>query len=139
MSGMSGMTETRSELIRRLSDWLAATDIGLLELSGPGRAVRLRRNGGDSFVEEAAPAAAPRPQATVVRAGTVGIYLDAHPLRTEPLVRIGDPVAAGQVVALLKLGLVLLAVPAPRAGIVSRIVATNGRAVGYGEALVELE
>ena len=128
--------ETRSELIRQLSDWLAATDIGLLELSGPGQAIRLHRNGAHSFTEEAPP---PPPAATVVRAGSVGIVLDAHPLRTEPLVRVGDAVAEGQAVALLKIGLVLLAVPAPRAGIVSRIVAANGRAVGYGEPLVELE
>ncbi|MFT3821683.1 MAG: acetyl-CoA carboxylase biotin carboxyl carrier protein subunit [Rubrivivax sp.] len=131
------MTEARIDQVRQLSDWLAATDIALLELTGPDRAIRLRRNGGGSFVEEAVPAAAP--DATVVRAGSVGLYLDAHPLRAEPLVRPGDAVAAGQALALLKIGLVLLAVPAPRAGVVARIVATPGRAVGYGDPLVELE
>jgi acetyl-CoA carboxylase biotin carboxyl carrier protein len=137
------MSGTRIEQVRQLSDWLAATDITLLELTGPDRAIRLRRNGGDAFVEEALPAPASgtpsKPDATVVRAGSVGLYLDAHPLRTEPLVRPGDAVVAGQALALLKIGLVLLAVPAPRAGVVARIVATPGRAVGYGEPLIELE
>jgi acetyl-CoA carboxylase biotin carboxyl carrier protein len=137
------MTEQQIDQIRELSDWLSGTDIGLLELTGPDRTIRLLRNGDGTFAEravQAAPAKAPTSfDATVVRAGSVGIYLDTHPLRTEPLVRVGDEVAEGQAVALLRIGLVMLGVRAPRAGIVSRIVATNGSAVGYGDPLVELE
>jgi acetyl-CoA carboxylase biotin carboxyl carrier protein len=73
-----------------------------------------------------------------VRAGSVGLLLHTHPLRSEPLVKVGQQVAAGQALALLKIGLVLLPVSAPRAGVVSRIVAPDASAVGFGEPLIEL-
>ena len=127
--------------VRQLSKWLQDTDITLLELTGPGTSVRLRRDTAGAILEQALPAAPPANEATattVVRAGSVGVLLHAHPLRPEPLVRVGQQVSEGQPVALLKIGLVLLPVPAPRAGVVSRIVAANEAAVGFGEALIEL-
>lgn len=136
------MTRQQLDEVRQLSAWLAATDITVLELTGPGKTIRLRRNGATVV----APPLYPMPVGTepavaaptVVRAGSVGILLQSHPLRTEPLVRPGQQVAAGQAVALLKIGLLLLAVPAPRAGRVSRIVAANETPVGFGDPLVEL-
>ena len=145
------MSDSHIDRVRQLSGWLNGTDITLLELSGPGTFVRLRRNGDapTSGVQEvravqavqpppsmqaASPIAAP----TVVRAGSVGIALHSHPLRTDPLVQVGQQVVAGQTVALLKIGFVLLAVPAPRAGTVCRIVAPHEAPVGFGDPLVEL-
>jgi acetyl-CoA carboxylase biotin carboxyl carrier protein len=137
------MTGQAMDEARQLSEWLSGTDIGLLELSGPGKLIRLRRTGvGYSACAAVPPPAAsesPARTATVVRAGSVGIVLHAHPLREETLVRPGQPVAAGQTLVLLKIGAVLLAVPAPRAGVVSRVIATNESVVGFGEPLVELE
>ena len=128
-------------LQNQLAEWLAGTDLTILELSGPATAFRLRRHGaGAAFETEpwppaVTPAAA---AATVVCAGTVGIVLLAHPLRTEPLVRIGQTVAAGQTIGLLKIGLVLLAVHAPHEGTVTRIVAPHETAVGFGDPLLEI-
>ena len=142
------MTDSHIDRVRQLSEWLNGTDITLLELSGPGTFVRLRRNGqaspsGVQEVQEVQPlpamqAAGPIAAPTVVRAGSVGIALHSHPLRTDPLVQVGQQVAAGQTVALLKIGFVLLAVPAPRAGTVCRIVASHEAPVGFGDPLVEL-
>ena len=139
------MTASRIGQVRQLSEWLQATDISLLELRGPGESIRLCRQPSGE-VREAAPADPP-PSAdaagaagapAVVRAGSVGIVLHAHPLRTEPLVRAGQQVAAGQAVALLRIRGVLLPVTAPCAGVVSRIHAPDGSAVGFGTALLEL-
>jgi acetyl-CoA carboxylase biotin carboxyl carrier protein len=139
---------TKIEQVRQLSEWLQGTDITLLELTAPGEEViRLRRGGAGvpsatqptnfappvGWVREATPAST-----TVVRAGSVGLLLHTHPLRSEPLVKVGQQVAAGQALALLKIGLVLLPVSAPRAGVVSRIVAPDASAVGFGEPLIEL-
>jgi acetyl-CoA carboxylase biotin carboxyl carrier protein len=148
------MTDSHIDRVRQLSEWLNGTDIALLELSGPGTFVRLRRNGQASpsgvqevqkvqKVQEVQPlpamqTAGPVAAHTVVRAGSVGIALQSHPLRTDPLVQVGQQVVAGQTVALLKIGFVLLAVPAPRAGTVCRIVAPHEAPVGYGDPLVEL-
>jgi acetyl-CoA carboxylase biotin carboxyl carrier protein len=134
------VTERQAEIVNRLSAWLAGTDIAVLELSGPGMSIRLRRNRATTEVETPAPSAHEIATAsTVVRAGSVGIVLHAHPLRTEPLVREGQRVVAGQTVALLKIGLILLAVQAPCAGTVSRIVAAHQAAVGYGDPLLEID
>lgn len=143
------MTEQQVDTVRQLSRWLAATDIALLELSGPGTTLRLRRNvsatapgpgapGGAASPWNSVPPTAATAPPTVVRAGSVGIVLHAHPLHTEPLVRPGQEVAAGQPLALLRIGLVLLPVTAPRAGTVARIVAPHGSTAGYGDALVEI-
>jgi acetyl-CoA carboxylase biotin carboxyl carrier protein len=138
------MTAQQIDQVRQLSLWLAGTDITLFELSGPGTTIRLRRNG-DAAAQFSSPVVttgqgqATAPASTVVRAGSVGLLLHSHPLREEPLVRMGDEVVAGQAVALLRIGLVLLAVPAPRPGKVARIVAAHESVVGFGDALIEIE
>jgi acetyl-CoA carboxylase biotin carboxyl carrier protein len=134
------MTEHQAAQVRQLSEWLDPTDIALLELTGPGTSIRLHRRQSDTaasggrraFVETPSEAAA------VVRAGSVGIALRSHPLRTQPLIEPGQQVQAGQTLALLKIGLVLLPVPAPRAGMVRRVIAAHEAPVGYGDPLVEL-
>lgn len=125
------MTDPQIAQVRQLCEWLRGTDITLLELSGPGRVIRLRRDGSGTLPEVLPPA--------VVRASSAGIALHAHPLRADPLVRVGQEVASHETVALLKIGLVLLAVPAPRAGTVSCITATHEAPVGFGDPLMELE
>jgi acetyl-CoA carboxylase biotin carboxyl carrier protein len=142
------VTQSQIDQLRQLSQWLAGTDITLLELSGPDRVVRLRVDPAWQALQRARAAAPPPPTApaspaalpatTIVRAGSVGVLLHAHPLRAEPLVNVGEKVAAGQTLALLKIGLVLLAVPAPRAGTLLRLLAADGSAVGFGTPLIEL-
>lgn len=133
------MSTTHIAPVRQLAEWLQGTDIGLLELRGPGQSIRLSRQPSGEVREVAAVATvSPASATTVVHAGSVGIVLFTHPLRSEPLVQPGQQVAAGQTIALLQIGLVLLAVPAPRAGVVSRIVSTHESAVGFGAPLLEL-
>src|SRR5688572_29311007 len=125
------MTARPTDMVSQLSEWLAGTDINLLELSGPGKTILLRRNGATIETEtptQNIPSVATT--FTVVRAGSVGIVLHSHPSRTESLARVGQNVVAGQTLALLKIGLILLAVQAPRPGTVARIVAAHQGAVG---------
>lgn len=137
--------------VRQLSAWLQDTDICSLELRGPDTRIALQRQGGqlvlaDTVAATATASAPPAPPAaaaaatgiSAVRAGSVGVLRLAHPGREQPLVRVGQSVAAGQPLALLQIGLVLLPVLAPRAGVVQRIVAADDAAVGYGSLLFEL-
>jgi acetyl-CoA carboxylase biotin carboxyl carrier protein len=146
------MTEQQIERVRQLSQWLAGTDITCFELSGPGHRIRLSRNGGtngngqgavrqqaDTDLAPPAHGQSEPCARTVIRAGSVGVFLQSHPLRDEPLAGAGRQVAAGQAVGLLKIGLVLLPVPAPRAGTVVRVAASHASAVGYGDPLIEIE
>ena len=124
--------------------WLAATDIDILELAGPDGHLRLRR--GESGQGQLVDASACRPelqggagaQRAVVTSPGVGLLLCAHPLRDEPLVDAGDRVAAGQVLALLRIGAILVPVPAPCPGIVTAILAADGALVGFGDPVLEL-
>ncbi|MFO1273980.1 MAG: biotin/lipoyl-containing protein [Rubrivivax sp.] len=113
------------EDIDRIRAWLQATDIGLLELRGPGTTLSLRNE------------AAPAPEVTVA-APSVGVLLHRHPLRADDLVAPGAPVAAGQVLALLQVGPLLLPVAAPANGHFGAWLAPHGTAVGWGTPLAAI-
>jgi acetyl-CoA carboxylase biotin carboxyl carrier protein len=125
--------------VRQLSTWLAATDIELLELRGPDHEVCLRREGAQVVVvaaesranEDAGPP-------VVVTAPGVGVLLHGHPLRREAFVRIGERVRTGQVLALLRIGALLVPVKAPREGIALGPLVAEGATVGYGTPVLEL-
>lgn len=128
------------DLTPTLAQWLQGTDIATLELRGPGTHITLARAGG-AVVEappaQAAPASLPAHTHTV-RAGSVGHCLLTLPGRDKPFVRVGQAVRAGEPLAVLRIGLVLLPVCAPRTGQVLRIAVSDGAVVGYGQPLFEL-
>jgi len=128
--------------LKQMAAWLAETDIGLLELRTPDGSVRLGRApapGGEvvELEDDAQDDEAALPQAIAV-APSVGVFLHAHPLHDEPVVRMGDRVKAGQGLGLLRIGPLLLPVTAPSEGQVTRVREETGTTVGYGTALFEL-
>jgi biotin carboxyl carrier protein len=133
---------------RELATWLAGTDIALLELRGPQTLLRLRRDDrADAEVvrvdarAETCTSDIPSAAAagvTIVGAPCVGVLRHRHPLRGEPLVAAGMHVVAGQALALLQIGHTLVPALAPRDGVVGRVLASDGDALGYGDPLVEL-
>jgi acetyl-CoA carboxylase biotin carboxyl carrier protein len=131
--------------IAQLGEWLAATDIAVLELHGPSGSLRLERRGDtvEAHTEMLSSyrgwdAATDGPPEHTVAADTPGIFLHHHPLHSASLVKPGASVIAGQVLALLQIGSVLLAVRAPRAGRVEGYWVEHGAPVGYGTPLIEL-
>ena len=140
--------------IAQLGDWLAPTDIAVLEFTTPDLRIRLDRDVRPAPRTGAAPAPgadgptvttgkddaqrANRPAASVVAAHSVGIFLDTHPLATAPLAAVGARVAAGQPIGLLRIGALLLPVTAPADAVVERVLATPGEAVGHGTPLFAL-
>ncbi|MBU6498255.1 MAG: hypothetical protein KGQ40_06985, partial [Rhodospirillales bacterium] len=101
-----------------------------LELSGPGVALRLCQ-------ERGAVRAAAAP-ADVLAAPAPGVFLPSHPLQGAPLAPAGTVLAAGDPVGLLRIGALLLPVPAPRRAMAGATLAEAGQAVGYGDPLIEL-
>lgn len=121
---------------------MAAAGVARLELTGPDFRLTL---GSDARPELGAVethdemATGPGgPEAVAVVAPGVGVFLRAHPLHDRPLVAAGDAVGAGQTVALLRVGALLLPVAAPVAGIVIEAAAPEGTLVGYGDRLFDL-
>ncbi|AOO82678.1 acetyl-CoA carboxylase biotin carboxyl carrier protein [Bosea vaviloviae] len=128
-----------------IAAWLAATDIDVLELDGPEGRLRLARSGCHvSRVDDAAPVG-PVEEPELggerhdrIRSPGVGHVLHAHPLHETPLVQQGARVAAGQAVALLKIGAMLIPISASCDGIVAGFIAPDESLVGFGDPVLDI-
>jgi acetyl-CoA carboxylase biotin carboxyl carrier protein len=122
-------------LIAILSRWLDGTDIDRLELSGPDGTLTLARAGVAALQ---APASGEGAASIDIRAPSLGVFLDRHPLAACPFVAIGDEVTQGDLLACLQVGALLMPVRAPGAGIVAARLAEPGALIGYGTPLFSL-
>jgi len=141
------MTSSSIDRVQQLSDWLQATDIGRLELRGPGETVCLRREGSRIVAVHDEPAFEPALEHSTApgmsaTASSVGVFLHRHPLHSldhTALAEAGDTVRCGQTVGLLQIGALLLPVRSPCDGVVVGTLVAHGTTVGYGERLVALQ
>ncbi len=161
-------TESDVAFIRALAELLQTTDLAEISVKrGYGEddelEVRLSRQGSNPqpqivyaaapgpAVQAAAPApaaaapAAPAPQAdpakdpNCVPSPMVGTaYLAPEP-GAEPFVKEGATVSAGQTLIIIEAMKTMNAIPAPRAGVVKRILVADGAPVEYGAPLMIVE
>jgi acetyl-CoA carboxylase biotin carboxyl carrier protein len=148
-----------TRLVPQLAAWLAGSDLVMLELHGPGIRVRLLRDEAGTVAPHVttaalktsvmpAPSVVPAPtfvRATTVgratnfvRSPAVGILRYCHPQTGLPIAPQGTHVRAGQAVALLQIGPLLLPVPAVDAGVIGAPLAAEGSAIGYGDPVAQL-
>lgn len=129
--------------IRQLAAWIRDAGLNVLELKRPGFELLIRR--GEPVQACTAPSA---PQvaaeqsaltAHVVSADNPGVFVSSHPDERDSYVKPGDAVAVGQLLGLLRIGLLYLPVRSHQAGHVLRFLAAENERVGYGQPLVELE
>jgi biotin carboxyl carrier protein len=78
------------------------------------------------------------PDLIAVTSPGVGTLLRTHPLHDRPLAGSGEMVAAGQAIALLRVGALLVPVVADAAGVVVDARVPDGTLVGYGDRLFDL-
>jgi len=129
--------------LRDLSIWMAEAGIDELELTGPSFRLRLNGDGWQAHDDptgdrQSETASGQMPSSDVVAASTVGLFLHRHPLHETALAPEGTPVRAGQALGLLRIGTLLVPVPAPRDGIVGAMLVAHETVVGFGTGLVEL-
>lgn len=125
--------------VDQLSAWLRDANLALLELRGPSATLRLVNDGASVRVvegEESSPVDAP---SMTVRAPSLGIFLDRHPLHERAIALVAADVRAGDPLGFLQIGPLLLAVPAPRAGTLIDVLVAPGTTVGYGTPLFMLQ
>ena len=133
------------EHIEQISAWLAEAGIDQFELSGPDGTLRLGRAGresdepDDAFAQiDLAEAGIGGEHSFMVNAPAAGILLHRHPMQQAPLAPSGSRVRAGQTVALLQIGALLLPVDVQRDGAVTNLLVQHGTLVGYGMEIIEL-
>lgn len=125
------------EEIRQLALWLKEHHLVGAELSRPGVHLTLKRGAATATV--VAPAAVAVVEDKALRTTGLGRLLLTHPQQNQPFVAVGDPLSAGQLVAVLQVGELLLPQRSPHAARVVDVRVPCGTNVGYGEAFLGLE
>ncbi|WP_122765559.1 biotin/lipoyl-containing protein [Pseudomonas sivasensis] len=125
------------EEIRQLALWLKEHHLVGAEVSRPGVHLTLKR--GAPAVSVVTPVAAAAVDDKVLRTTGLGRLLLTHPQQNQPFVAVGDQLSAGQLVAVLQVGELLLPQRSPKAAKVVDIRVPCGTTVGYGEAFLGLE
>jgi acetyl-CoA carboxylase biotin carboxyl carrier protein len=126
----------RPEDLAELAAAMAAAGVARLELAGPE--VRLTLERGAAPAAEDVAAADASGAVVAVTAPGVGTFLRVHPLHDAPLAGSGETVAAGQAIALLQVGALLVPVVAPVGGLIVDAAVEDGTLVGYGDRLFDL-
>ena len=140
--------EVDSALIAELTQLLEANNLTEIEVQRGDQRVRVARGGTGVTAAHAnpAPARAAAPVASdakshpgVVTSPMVGTaYLSPEP-GAKPFVEEGSEVTAGQTILIVEAMKTMNAIPAPRAGKVTRILVEDGQPVEFGEPLMILE
>lgn len=140
--------EPDDKLIRKLAALLDETGLSEIEYEADGQRIRVGRG------TLSAAAAAPGPQmpapapaaaaadelpAGVILSPMVGTVYVANEPGAAPLVKVGDGVTEGQPLLIIEAMKVMNPLTSPRAGTVTRIFASDGQPVEFGEPLIVVE
>jgi acetyl-CoA carboxylase biotin carboxyl carrier protein len=120
----------------QIAAWMQAAGIAEIELQSYGKTIRMQVGGtGEAVLVTGAPATS---KSRHIGSTGIGSLLLTHPLRNGPLVKTGDAVKQGDLVALLQVGPAYLPVTAPSDGVIGTVIAEAGMRVGYGSPIFEL-
>lgn len=148
-----GKTDIDADLVRELADLLSETGLSEIEYATGDVRVRIARALQQTVVHApAAPAGAPvaaggpTPDADalldhpgLMTSPMVGVVYTGSDPGAPPFVKPGDVVEAGATLLLIEAMKVFNPIKAPRGGVVTRILVSNGVPVEYGEPLLILE
>jgi acetyl-CoA carboxylase biotin carboxyl carrier protein len=127
--------------IERLAQILERSGVDAIEIEEPGQSLKLVMDAAARIAASPTLAAAGSPvgdNSVIAKADVAGHFLAAHPWRDEPFVAPGQPIEAGAIVGLVKIGLLYAPVVAPAAGIVDAVIAETGATVGYGTPIARI-
>jgi acetyl-CoA carboxylase biotin carboxyl carrier protein len=139
------------ELIGELTKLLEANNLTEIEVQRGDQRVRVARGGAVHVSPSPAPAPAAAPAASVtgpadhkknpgvVNSPMVGTVYWAPEPGAKPFIEEGSEVSAGQTILIVEAMKTMNAIPAPRAGKVTKILVEDGQPVEFGEPLIILE
>ena len=140
--------------IKTILELFENSNVAELEISEGESKVRIKRLesgtriatavvGSASAVElpapESAPAVDPVDEANLVKAPMVGTFYRSSDPESKPFAEVGDSVAVGQTLCIIEAMKLMNEIPAPYAGVVRSVAASNGEAVGFGDPLFVIE
>ncbi|GAC1430627.1 MAG: acetyl-CoA carboxylase biotin carboxyl carrier protein [Chloroflexota bacterium] len=141
--------ESARQTISDLIALVGASDLVDLDISDGDLRLRLHRPRGkaasrrdDESVAAAATAAwppTPEPGPRVVRSSLVGRFYRAREIDAEPLVRVGDTIAPGQLIGVVEAMSLFSEVESEEGGRIARVLVESGDRVEYGQPLLEFE
>ncbi len=88
---------------------------------------------------EKASAAAPQPKGTAITSPMVGAFYASPSPGAKPFVRVGDTVAAGQVVCIVEAMKLMNEIESEVSGKITQICVEDGQSVEYGQVLMYVE
>ncbi|HZU11648.1 MAG TPA: biotin/lipoyl-containing protein [Chloroflexota bacterium] len=140
---MDDATEYIRRALPELLQVLQNSDVRELHIADSGTQVRIHRASlsGGQELEVTDVAAEPEtllPGAEQITAPLVGTFYRASQPGAPPLVEEGSTVTEDTVVGIIEALQVLTEVEAGRSGVVSKVLATDGHAVQYGQPLFEV-
>jgi acetyl-CoA carboxylase biotin carboxyl carrier protein len=127
--------------IERLAQILERSGVDAIEIEEPAQSLKLvmdtaaRTTASPTLTAAASPA---EDDSIIVKADVAGYFLAAHPWRDKPFVAPGQPIEAGAIVGLVKIGLLYAPVVAPAAGTIDAVIAETGTTVGYGTPIARI-
>jgi acetyl-CoA carboxylase biotin carboxyl carrier protein len=127
--------------IERLAQILERSGVDAIEIEEPGQSLKLVMDTDARMAASPTLAAAAGPtgdHAVIAKAEVAGHFLAAHPWRDKPFVTPGQPIEAGAIVGLVKIGLLYVPVVAPATGTVDAVIAEPGATVGYGTPIARI-
>ncbi len=141
-------------LVRRLADILTETGLSEIEVEKDGLKIKVAKTLTGAVQVAApvayapAPSAAPAPETPASAARRAGetvnspmvgtCYLQPTP-GSDPFVKVGDTVAAGQTMMIIEAMKTMNPIAAPRAGKIVEILVIDSQPVEFGEPLVVIE
>ena len=128
--------------VRRILDYVRASDATEVEVAAEGFRFRLVRRPGRAAVAVEARVVASADSPAVgapLPAPLTGVFYRSGSPGSPPLVSVGDVVAAGAVVGLIETMKIFNEVLAERAGRIAAILADSGQLVHAGDALMMIE
>ncbi|MBL8660489.1 MAG: acetyl-CoA carboxylase biotin carboxyl carrier protein [Rhodospirillales bacterium] len=156
MTGSKKKTDFDADLVRELADLLSETGLSEIEYASGDLRIRVARTpqpasfnmvggGAASHLPAAAASGATREADALLdhpgllTSPMVGVVYTGSDPASPPFVKVGDAVEAGATLLLIEAMKVFNPIKAPRAGVVTRILVSNGVPVEYGEPLLILE
>ena len=143
-------------LVRELAELLSSNDLNEIEVEDGERKIKVRRDPPTAFVAApapfataAAPAAASAPAAQAapqeedvggeaVKSPMVGTAFMSPEPGSKPFVGVGQSVKAGDTLLIVEAMKVMNPITAPKAGIVKKIIVSDGQPVEFDQPLVVL-